>query len=363
MSKPSRLRLDKISFRPALKKIAVDNSYKNNPRLKKVLSKATGYGLEIAANAAFRTDSIRNQKSCLQLTAARKKFIKLWPAAPRIVGKDEWCLLPVEGCVMDCCYCYLQGYLSRHYPVANLNTAEMINQLDDFFAKKNSSKMYDFSLGELSDGLYLEPLLNILPELWKFFEDKNGRLEIRTKSHHVHNLPDKLNPHPNGVFCWTISPPKKVNRLELFSAPFKQRLAAMQYMLKAGFKVGIRFDPIILSENWKTEYSGMIKQLKQHLDLNEISYIVAGTFRFPAGFDKIMQKRFPGRDFLRDELIKGPDGKYRYPRRRRSEAYKKLKRMLGPEVKNLSLCMEPHYIWEDSGLKNQSQRRARNDPL
>jgi spore photoproduct lyase len=352
MSKTSGVCLEEVSFHRALKTIAVDENIRRRDKIRAVLKRAEKYKIPVAEVENTKDEkNIRKQKNCLHLTQTKKRFIKRWPSPEQIVGEDEWCLLPVEGCCVDCCYCYLQGYLSRHSPTASMATDEMLAQLNNFFTEKNNEQKYHFSLGELSDGLYLEPLLDIIPPLWDFFRSRSALLEIRTKSHHIHGLSKKLSPHPRAAFCWTLTPGETAEKIELFASPFKQRIAAMRHMLDHGFRVGVRLDPLILTENWQDCYKKMIGKLQEHIDLKELSYIVAGTFRFPAGFDRVMQKRFPGCDFLYDEMVKGPDGKYRYPRSRRLEAYRTIKEMLGESGHDLTLCMEPDYMWDDCGIK------------
>ncbi len=360
MSQTSGFRLEEVSFHRALKKIVVDKNKRQGDKIRAVLKRAEKYKIPVVeAENTEDEKNIREQKNCLYLTQAKKRFIKRWPSPKQIVGEDEWCLLPVEGCCVDCCYCYLQGYLSRHSPTASMAIDEMMAQLDTFFFEKNKEKKYHFSLGELSDGLYLEPLLDIIPPLWDFFRSRSALFEIRTKSHHIHGLSEKITPHRKAVFCWTLTPDEMATKVEIFASPLNQRIAAMRRMLKCGFRVGVRLDPLILTENWQKNYNQMIETLRNHIDLKELSYVVVGTFRFPAGFDRVMQRRFPGCDFLYDEMVKGPDGKYRYPRPRRVAAYRTIKKMLGNSVNNLKLCMEPDYVWDDCGFEKQLEFCAR----
>ncbi len=341
MSGEYRDRLAAISYSPG-----VEERY---PEIAPLLARARQRNLPVKArNSPPTFEKFQDEKKHLYIHGERKSLLKKWKSHPRVIGADEWCLVPVQGCPMDCCYCYLQSYLER--PVVQLwpGWTKLAEEIAEKIESEGSN--LNFSLGEFSDGLFLEPLLEFIPYVWEIFRGTTARLEIRTKSSHIRPVLDNLNPHDRGVFCWTLTPPELARRVELFSAPVKNRLEGMKALLEAGYNVAVRFDPIFLVENWFSCYRYLLQEMKDYFSPAELEYVMLGTFRFPAGFDRIMQKRFSGLNCLRDEMVRCPDGKYRYFRNRRTEAYRRLNGLFSDYATEIKLCMEFSYIWEDVGL-------------
>ncbi|MGM0380727.1 MAG: radical SAM protein [bacterium] len=319
------------------------------PRLDDILQRARCAGLSVESRDSLPTfESFQKDKGSLYIHGKKKSLLKNWRSHPRLVGNDEWCLIPLQGCPMDCCYCYLQDYLQR--PLVQLwpGWEELSRQIESKIGSTDSS--LNFSLGEFSDGLFLEPLLEFLPAVWEVFRNTRATLEVRTKSHQVEPVLENLEPHEQGIFCWTLTPPGLARKVELFSAPPEKRLGALKKVLEAGFRAAVRFDPIFLKDNWLEAYRRLIREMKNYFPPDKLEYIMLGTFRFPAGFDRVMQQRFPGVKYLRDEMVRCPDGKYRYFRERRVKAYRQLVELFDESAPEIRLCMEFPYIWEETGL-------------
>lgn len=348
------VRLNEPRLERVLRRVVVTPEVRDHPRTAGILDRAREAGLDVLEELP-NTDKpslnrrYRYEKQTLVLRLNQGSFIKPWESPPSIVGRDEWCLTPVEGCPFDCSYCYLQDYLDRPLVTAYVNQDAMVEHVRGFLDDPPEDPPHFFSLGELSDGLLLEPLLRSVPVVWEAFRSGPAKLEVRTKSHHVHSVVDTLKPHPNGVFTWSLSPPGRDRRREMLTAPLDQRLAALKTMLEEGFRVAVRLDPILLDGEWFEPYVKLVERMDDYIDLEELTFLLVGTFRFPAGFDRTMEERFSNRTFLKDEFVKGPDGKYRYARFRRTEAYRALGDLLREYGGTPNLCMEPEYVWEDAG--------------
>lgn len=352
MPEAVRSRLDPITFEPALKRVVVDEAVRDHSGTDAILRRARSLGLEVEETWP-ESDSLnqryRTEKSTLLLRQNRGSFIKPWESPPSIVGRDEWCLTPVEGCPFDCSYCYLQDYLDRPLVQAFVNQEEIVPQIRAFLEEPPSEPPFFFSLGELSDGLFLDPITETIARVWPEFASGEAKLEVRSKSHHVHHLPGEIKPHSNAVFSWSLSPSGRDQRNEMLTSPLDQRLAAMRTLLSEGFRVAARLDPVLLQGEWEREYQQLVDRMTDWFELDELTFLLVGTFRFPRGFDRTMQERFPNRTFLQDEFVEGPDGKMRYPRSRRTRAYRRLRSLLIDAGGDPKLCMEPSYVWEDAG--------------
>lgn len=355
MQKVTSTPLDEPEFSPALKRVVVSPEARDHPNTRRILNRAREAGLTLEENLPeLDGDSInqryRREKETLYLRINKGSFVKPWESPSEIVGRDEWCLTPVEGCPLDCSYCYLQDYLDRPLIQVFVNQEKIPEHVSEFVADPPEDPPHFFSLGELSDGLFLEPLTRTIPRVWEVFRDGPAKLEVRSKSHHVHGLASELEPHQNGVFTWTLSPKEFDRKNEMLTSPLEQRLSAMRHLLNEGFRVSARIDPILLKDDWFERYSKLIKTLDESVGLSNLTFLLLGVFRFPKGFDRTMEERFPNRDFLRDEFVEGPDGKLRYARDLRTEVYRRLGKVVRDHGGDPNLCMEPEYVWEDAGL-------------
>ncbi len=355
MPAPAGTRLTEPELDHVLDRVVVAPEARGHPDLAELLGRARSLGLPIRRDRPDPRDGSVNRryrrlKRTLYVRRNRGSFIKPWGSPSSIVGRDEWCLTPVEGCPMDCSYCYLQGYLDSPLVQTFVNRRRMADHVREFAEDPPEPPPHFFSLGELSDGLLLEPLTRSLSVVWDVFRDVPAKLEVRTKSDHVLGLPDRLEPHSSGVFSWSLSPEGTARREEMLTAPLDRRLAAMRYMLDAGFRVAARLDPVLLVDGWFDRYRDLVARMDDFLDPEDLLFVLVGVFRFPRGFDRTIEERFSHRRFLRDEFVEGPDGKLRYPRGRRADAYRRLVELLRGYGADPSLCMEPSYVWEDAGM-------------
>lgn len=349
-------RLSEIDLTSAISRAVVSDEADGERGTRELVERIRQFDIPIVSDLPDTSgDSInkkyREEKETLYLRMNKGSFIKPWESPPSIVGRDEWCLTPVEGCPLDCSYCYLQDYLDRPLIEVFTNQQEMPQHVREFIDDPPEEPPHFFSLGELSDGLFLEPILRSIPKVWSVFRDAPAKIEVRSKSHHIHGLKGLIDPHPNGVFTWTLSPEGYDQRNEMLTSSLEDRLQAMAVMLSDGFRVSARIDPILLEKNWFQDYSSLIETMNEYINLDELTFLLLGVFRFPKGFDRTMEKRFSNRDFLKDEFVEGPDGKLRYARKRRTEAYERLGEVVRDHGGDPNLCMEPSYVWEDAGYR------------
>ncbi len=339
---------DKLNYLPT--RIVADEKIVDNRFARAILARAEQLEIPLINKTLDQpldseAGSARKTR-CLHLSDRKRSYLKGWSHGETTPDRDEICLIPIEGCLFDCCYCYLQDYLNDLNLVATVNHAQLKAQIVQAIAGGGNF----FSFGELSDGLQLEFLLKYLPEIWECFADnRTVELEIRTKSQLVSTVLGELEPLNNVTFTWTITPASQARRLELYAPKPELRLKALKKLQAAGFSCGIRFDPLVLCDGWWEDFRGLLVRVEKIIDLKKLSSVKLGTFRFPAGLDLKIISRFPGRSFIRDEFVRGPDGKYRYPKPRRIAAYKKLKKLLSSRGVNPQLCMEPDYIWRGAG--------------
>lgn len=274
------------------------------------------------------------------------EFVKNCPCSPEAVSCGYYNMNLHTGCPFSCTYCILQSYLESKDPVFYTNTDQAKAELER--AVKNLKNLR-ISTGELSDSLAYENENNYSEKIIGLLSDfPEVVFEFKTKSANVENLLNK-EPLKNIVVSWSMNPQQIIDVEEHNTASLHERLKAMWMVQKSGYKIGIHFDPIIITEGWKELYSGLISEISKVVDPGRIAWWSLGALRFP---EELKEHIFKYRDseLFTGELIRGYDGKYRYfkPLRKelftfvRDEIYKKI----SPDAP-LYLCMEDDEMWQD----------------
>ena len=189
---------------------------------------------------------------------------------------------PLRNCVYNCEYCFLQGmHLSG-------NLVLFVNH-DDFtaaaaqFAERHGP--YYLSISYLTDLLAFE---NIVPFCRRWIEFARTHpditIEIRTKSDNFRAIAD-LPPLPNVILVWSVTPHPLAQRYEKGTASFRNRLFAIGAALRAGWRVRLCFDPVLLTADWSTQYRDCVRETARRIPMHHVEKISVGVFshapRFP----------------------------------------------------------------------------------
>jgi spore photoproduct lyase len=123
----------------------------------------------------------------------------------------------------------------------------------------------------------------------------------------------------------------------------------MEQVQAAGYKIGFHFDPLLYHQDWQQTYPDLIRQLFEVVNPDNVAWISMGTLRFPPDMkDKVLEK-FPRSKIMFAELIRGLDGKMRYPKPLRLDMYRTVYQALrtyGSQDLFIYFCMESAEIWE-----------------
>ncbi|MCB0353317.1 MAG: hypothetical protein KDD64_07335 [Bdellovibrionales bacterium] len=212
------------------------------------------------------------------------------PLAPSFGAEHFYYNSLVMNCPYDCEYCYLQGMYSSGHVVMFVNNEDFQNATSEKLSELGSLYLcisYD------SDLLALEGIFPFCSS-WISFTKEHPELtiEIRTKSANSSPFVSQ-EPCERVVLAWTISPEEYVNDIEHGTARLSARLKAVEKVLSLGWKVRLCFDPVILLDSWKENYSRLTDQLAQSISLKRISQFAVGTFRMPEGYFKKSYQRRP----------------------------------------------------------------------
>ena len=286
-------------------------------------------------------------KRRLLLRKFKGEWLKKCPGTKNLLCCNYYVINPVVNCPYNCSYCFLQGYIDSPYIQVMVNIEDMFVELDRKF-RENPDARFRVGTGEMADSLALDRYLGLNEKLIAFFGDFPGAiLELKTKSDDIEPLLHLSHPS-NVVISWTLSPYEISVKEELGTADLYKRIKAIEKVIDAGYIVGIHFDPIIYYPEWENGYRKVVEKVFHILPERQIAWVSMGSLRFfPSHLDSA-RKRFPEHNILFQEMVKGADGKFRYPKPIRIEMYRKILtwiRSIRPGA-FVYLCMEGKDMWE-----------------
>jgi spore photoproduct lyase len=289
---------------------------------------------------------VKEAKRRLVIADRRGGFVKEFPSG-RGLGPSDWqYFIPAIGCPADCRYCFLQAYHPAGAPVVFAETHRLFDEIRSESERLKGGYFYG---GELCDSLMLEPFSALVPALLDLFRSlPDATLELRTKSAGVEPLLNADAP-PNIIVSWTFSPREIVRRFEAGTASATERIEAARRVQKAGYKIGIRLDPVVLTDGWLSQYKVLVAGLAESLDPALVESVHLGCLRFTPALKAVVQARYGESAPFDGEFVMGPDGKMRYPRPLRATAYSTLKGLLSRWSGDFPvwLCMETPQMMSD----------------
>ncbi len=289
----------------------------------------------------------KSSKEYLALAGKKGGLVKQFRCREGIVGNTEYFISHGNNCSFDCEYCFLQCYFDNAVPTVFVNHDEMLDEIKDVLLAESDKKVV-FHAGELCDAMAFDDLTGLSCKLIPLFSEyPNARLELRTKTTTIENLLN-IKAADNIVVSWTFSPQVIVDAHENKTPSLEQRIKAAEDVQAAGYNVGICLDPIILCDDWFDHYKAMLEVLFARLNIGKVKFISLGGFRYLPSLTRVIRERGPQTNLLLGEFVPCVDGKYRYFRPTRAEAYKeigKVIRELNTDVK-ISLCMETPEVWK-----------------
>lgn len=122
----------------------------------------------------------------------------------------------------------------------------------------------------------------------------------------------------------SVNPEEIINKVEFGTSRLKGRIQAINKLKEAGYKIGILIAPVILVNNWKELYLGLIQKLSEELSekvKKDVFFeIIFMTYSYV--HTKINEEAFPNAiNLYNKEIMTGRGrGKYMYKNDVRSEA-------------------------------------------
>jgi DNA repair photolyase len=241
-----------------------------------------------------KSQNFRLQKKQPALILARKHKGLVLPTPKQygIGAEHNYYFSHMLNCLYDCRYCFLQGmFQSAHY-VLFVNYEDFIDEMQ-FLLDKNSNKAVHYFSGYDCDSLALEPITNFTYDFLPFFE-KNSQalLELRTKSTQIRELL-KREPLNNCVIAFSFTPDKIAKALEHKAPDVNKRLQAILDLQEAGWQIGLRFDPLIYTKEYKAEYTELFNEIFSRVKPGLLHSVSLGSFRLPKDYFRKLEKLYP----------------------------------------------------------------------
>ena len=255
----------------------------------------------------------------------------------------------ISNCPFECTYCFLQNYLTDTTLTLVSDTKAII---DEIKAKTSKEPWRLFRIGtwELGDSISIYPLNMATKELVEAFKHLNNSiLKLRTKSAQIEPLLDA--DHGNRtIISWTVNPQEIIQKEEIGTATIEERIKAMEKASKAGYKIGLHFDPMLLFKGWERAYYELVRDIFSAISPQVVIWISIGSLRFNPEMKTKIENNYPSSKITAQEMILGDDNKYRYLRPIRVEMYKYLLSVLkevGASDCFTYLCMERWNVWHE----------------
>ena len=286
--------------------IYIERTIEKHPRVQKLISRFKNadkifidrYG-EVFNK---RNQSFRLQKSSPALILAHKKkgHVLRAPDGFGIGGTKNYYFSHMYNCVYDCRYCFLQGMYSSANYVLFVNFEDFNAHITELIRNSGGEQLTFFS-GYDCDSLALENITGFVSQILPFFENyPTALLEIRTKSIQIRQILSNP-PIQNCVIAYSLMPQVMANILDKKTPSITQRIETLCKLTEHGWKIGLRFDPLIYGKNWKEHYKNLLEQVFSTIPKKYIHSVSYGPLRFPKAMFKSIEKMYP-----QDPLFSGP---------------------------------------------------------
>lgn len=257
-------------------------------------------------------------------------------------------LKSVHNCPFECTYCFLQNYLTDGVTKSVDNIDTLMKEVREKISKE-PLRLFRIGTWQLGDSLALEDNTGQAAGLIREFADlENAVLELKTKSKCIDSvLP--LDHRGKTVVSWSMNTEYIIKTEEHGTAPLEERLHAMYKTARAGYLIGLHFDPMILHKGWAEGYELLVKQIFNAVSPDKIAWISIGSLRFNPEMKKKIENNYPDNRLTCAEMVLGDDAKMRYIKPLRVNMYRHLYNALRRHVSGANLiylCMERWDVWD-----------------
>jgi spore photoproduct lyase len=277
---------------------------------------------------------LRNKQNC-EFAAMKQNLViglrKTHKYMPNEKVSDFIVPYTSSGCSAMCLYCYLVcNYNKCSYLRLFVNREKMLEKLIKTVHNDSGDLIYE--IGSNSD-LVLENTItrNLEWTIERFGKEEKGFITMPTKFDTVEPLLG-IDHKGRTIFRMSVNPQEVIRRVEFGTSPLKNRINALNNMKEAGYKVGILIAPVVLIENWKTQYRQLFDTLSDSLSdrVKSEAFFEVIFMTYSYVHRMINNEAFPNAVELYDKelmTVRGR-GKYSYNKSSREEGEEFLRSML-----------------------------------
>lgn len=235
---------------------------------------------------------IQKQNPALILAEKYQNFLHPAPIGYGIGGQRNYYFSHILNCLYDCRYCFLQGMFQSANYVLFVNYEDFQQSIRDICLENPDEDHYFFS-GYDCDSLALEPVTEFAEQFLPLFSElPNAWLELRTKSTQIRRLLQR-SPVEHCVIAFSLSPDIIANKVEAKAPSVTKRIEAAVKLQQQGWKIGLRFDPLIYQADYLLQYQALFTQVFSAINPELLHSVSLGVFRLPEHFFKKMHKLYP----------------------------------------------------------------------
>ncbi|MCD6321918.1 MAG: hypothetical protein J7L77_02715 [Clostridiales bacterium] len=273
------------------------------------------------------------QQNSKKLILAENKGRKIYPGSPYChnFGHDSFYYVSqVLNCPFDCSYCYLKGKFPSSNIVVFINTEDYLNKLDRIQHNRDPFVTLSYD----SDIAALEPTLGLMDEWYSYMsKHPNTTFELRTKN----LFAPTCKPMHNFIIAVSLLPQQVISLYENGTPNLHRRLSMIDRLIKTKYRVRLAIDPILDIEGAEEIYENFIEEIKNSIDLSQITDVSTGCFRMPLDYYKNMCRGYD-RHFINYYPFETIKKQVRYSKIREQE-------LLDMVVRPLSLLMDKSKIY------------------
>ncbi len=201
------------------------------------------------------------------------------------------------NCIFDCSYCYLKWAFKNNMQVYFVNYEDIKKQISEVVEKETEFTWFYSS--DYSDILWSNKITNFLQEFVPFFENFNNvMMEVRTKSTNIQEILDLWFVPKNTEFAFSLNPDELIKKYEKWTPSLDDRIKAINKLLEHGYKVWLRFLPLLPVKNYENIYKEFVEYIKNSIDIKKIhSSFASGLLYTKEDYNNIL-KKYPNLDIL-----------------------------------------------------------------
>ncbi|MBI2192182.1 MAG: DNA photolyase [Planctomycetes bacterium] len=241
-----------------------------------------------------KAQNFRLQKRNPALILARKhgRLVLETPPGYGLGDHRHFYFSHMLNCLYDCRYCFLQGmYRSAHY-VLFVNYEDFRSAIEAKISGFCGETCFFYS-GYDCDSLAFEPVTRFAENFLPFFAGHpEAWTEFRTKSTQIQVLLERK-VIPNCVVAFSFTPLGISETLEHRVPPIEKRLKAMKELQERGWKLGLRFDPLIYQPDFRAHYERLYSDVFRVLRPEGLHSVSLGPFRLPKSLYENMYRLYP----------------------------------------------------------------------